>query len=76
MTPVSNVVPVVWGEFGEDDCGSGTVALFLPYADLHISAVEAWTWDTWGSCESLIGNYNGMPANAYGTFVRAYYLAH
>jgi hypothetical protein len=76
VTPVSNVVPVVWGEFGEDDCGSGTVALFLPYADLHISAVEAWTWDTWGSCESLISNYNGTPANAYGTFVKAYYLAH
>ena len=76
VTPVANVVPVVWGEYGEDDCGSGTVAQFLPYADAHISAAEAWTWDTWGSCESLISNFNGTPAGAYGTYVRNYYLAH
>jgi len=76
VTPVANVVPVVWGEYGEDDCGSGTVAQFLPYADAHISAAEAWTWDTWGSCESLISNFNGTPAGAYGTYVRSYYLVH
>jgi endoglucanase len=76
VTPVAAVVPVVWGEVGEDDCGSGTVAQFLPYADVHISAAEAWTWDTWGTCESLISNFNGTPANAFGTFVRSYYLAH
>jgi hypothetical protein len=74
VTPVAAVVPVVWGEFGEDDCGSGTVSQFLPYADAHISAAEAWTWDTWGSCESLIDSYDGTPANAFGTFVRDYYL--
>jgi hypothetical protein len=76
VTPVANAVPVVWGEYGEDDCGSGTVAQFLPYADAHISAAEAWTWDTWGSCESLISDYDGTPANAFGTFVRTYYIAH
>jgi endoglucanase len=76
VTPVANVVPVVWGEYGEDDCGSGTVAQFLPYADAHISAAEAWTWDTWGSCESLISNFNGTPAGQYGTYVRNYYQTH
>jgi hypothetical protein len=76
VSPVAAVVPVVWGEFGEDDCGSGSVAQYLPYADLHISAAEAWTWDTWGNCISLISDFNGTPAGTYGSYIRSYYLAH
>jgi hypothetical protein len=76
VTPVAAVVPVVWGEYGEDDCGSGSVAQYLPYADLHISAAEAWTWDTWGNCISLISDFNGTPAGTYGSYIRSYYLAH
>lgn len=76
QAPVAAVVPVVWGEVGEDDCGSGFVSAALAWADATITGYEAWTWDTWGTCESLISNYNGTPAGVYGTFVRAYFLAH
>ena len=76
VTPVAAVVPVVWGEYGEDDCGSGSVAQYLPYADAHISAAESWTWDTWGNCISLISDFTGTPAGTYGTYIRSYYLQH
>jgi endoglucanase len=76
QAPVAAVVPVIWGEVGEDDCGSSFVSAALTWADTHISGYEPWTWDTWGNCESLISNFNGTPANVYGTYVKSYYLTH
>ena len=35
---------------------------------------EAWTWDTWGDCLSLISDFNGTPNGAYGTWIRNHYL--
>ena len=76
QAPVAAVVPVVWGEYGQDDCGSDFVASALNWADSHISGYEAWAWDTWGDCEALIDDFDGTPANDYGTFVRDYYQSH
>ncbi|HLY35456.1 MAG TPA: cellulase family glycosylhydrolase [Candidatus Limnocylindria bacterium] len=78
MAPVARRVPLIFGEYGEtyDDssCGSGTVASLLRWAAAHEAAgYAAWTWDSWGNCESLISNYGGTPANAYGRFVKSYY---
>src|SRR5436190_4667489 len=77
--PVAAAVPMVFGETGESyddsDCGSSYISTFLTWADAHGVGYEAWTWDTWGTCGSLISNYNGTPANAYGTWVKNHYLS-
>jgi hypothetical protein len=78
--PVAASVPLVFGETGEtydaSDCGTSYISTFLSWADAHSVGYEPWTWDTWGNCSSLISDFNGTPANAYGTFVRTYYLTH
>lgn len=80
MGPVSARVPLVFGETGEtydaSSCSSANTARFMGWVDAHASGYAAWTWDTWGSCLSLIGDYRGTPANPYGAFVKSYYAAH
>jgi endoglucanase len=79
MAPVAARVPLVFGETGEtyddSDCGSRYVSTFLNWADRHGVGYEAWTWDSWGTCESLIGSYDGKPANAYGAYVKRHLAA-
>jgi endoglucanase len=78
--PVAAVVPMVWGETGESydagDCGTGNMEDFLPWADAHGVNYEPWTWNTWGTCLSLIDDFDGTPHGDYGTWIRDYYLAH
>ena len=80
MLPVAKRVPLVFGETGEtyDDssCGSSNIAAIVGWADRHSSGYAAWTWDTWHTCGSLISSYAGTPANAYGRWVRSFYVAH
>ena len=80
VAPVAQSVPVVFGELGEtydaSSCGTTNTANTLNWATTHGVGYEAWTWDTWGNCLSLIGDFNGTPANAYGSYVRSYYLQH
>jgi endoglucanase len=77
MSSVTERVPLIFGETGEtfDDssCGSSNISSFFHWADAHHVGYAAWTWDTWGTCEALIRNYRGTPANQYGVFVRSYY---
>jgi hypothetical protein len=77
MAPVARRVPLIFGETGQtyDDssCGSSNISSFLHWADAHGVGYAAWTWDTWGTCGSLIGSYSGRPANGYGAFVKGYY---
>jgi endoglucanase len=76
--PVAASVPVVFGETGEtyndSSCGSSNVSSFMGWADAHAVGYEAWAWDTWGTCGSLISNFNGTPANAYASWVKSHYL--
>ena len=76
--PVAAVVPVIFGEFGEtyDDssCGSTNTAAMVNWADAHGVNYEAWVWNTWGTCGSLISDYNGTPYHAYGNWVHDHYL--
>jgi endoglucanase len=78
--PVAASVPMVFGETGEtydaSDCGTSYISTILSWADAHGVGYEPWTWDTWGNCSSLISDFSGTPANAYGTYVRNYYLQH
>jgi len=75
--PVANSVPLIFGETGQtyDDssCGSSNINTFMTWADAHNVGYQAWTWDTWGTCGSLISDFNGTPANTYGTWVKNHY---
>ena len=77
--PVANSVPMLFGETGESydasSCGTTNISTFLTWADSHNVGYEPWTWDTWGNCSSLISDFNGTPANAYGTWVKNHFLA-
>jgi hypothetical protein len=77
MAPVARRVPLIFGEVGDtyDDssCGHSYIQTFLQWADAHNVGYAAWTWDTWGTCGSLISSYNGTPANDYGAWVKAYF---
>ncbi len=74
-------VPVLFGEFGETDCGSGYIDAMMRFADAHGIGYLAWAWDAtspggW-SCRSgpsLITSYDGAPT-AYGAGFRAHLLA-
>jgi hypothetical protein len=77
--PVAAQVPLILGEFGEtyDDssCGATNATAFMNWADAHAVGYEAWTWNTWGTCGSLISNEDGTPKGAYGSGVRSHFLA-
>jgi hypothetical protein len=76
LAPVARVVPLVFGETGEtyDDssCGSANSQAILAWADAHRIGYASWTWDTWGTCGSLIEDYAGSPHGEYGAFVKAH----
>jgi endoglucanase len=70
--------PVMTGELGEtyDDssCGSTFVQTYTSMADGRGISYMAWTWDTWGTCTTLISNYNGTPYS-FGVFYRQHLLS-
>jgi endoglucanase len=80
MAPVANRVPLVLAETGEtyDDssCGSTNISRVMGWADAHGAGYAAWTWDTWGTCGSIVSNYDGTPANDYARWVHDFYAAH
>jgi hypothetical protein len=69
ILPLSRVMPVVTGEFGEDDCATQYSTAFMRFADAAGVSYLGWTWDAispggW-SCAggpSLIDNYGGTPS--------------
>jgi hypothetical protein len=76
---VAAQVPVVFGEFGEtydaSSCGTSNTQAMVNWADAHGVNYEAWTWDTWGDCLSLISDFDGTPNGAYGNWIRTHYLS-
>ena len=78
MRPITQEVPMIFGETGEtydgSDCGSSYISTFMNWADAHGVGYEAWTWDTWGGCGVLINNYNGTPASQWARWVKHHYL--
>ena len=79
MAPVAKRVPLVLAETGEtyDDssCGSTNIARVIGWADAHGAGYAAWAWDSWGTCGSLVSNYDGTPASAYAQWVHDFYAA-
>ena len=79
MAPITKVVPLMFSETGEtydaSDCGSRNISTFMNWADRHGVGYEAWTWDSWGTCDALISDYRGTPYAGYGMWVHTHYAA-
>jgi hypothetical protein len=82
MAPILATTPLLFGELGEtydgSDCNgsSSSTSAFMNWADAHGVSYQAWTWDTWGSCNlSLITSYSGTPYGVYGTYVKTHLLS-
>jgi hypothetical protein len=77
MRPVSRKVPLIFGETGpsydDSECGSNTISRLMQWADDAGVGYEAWTWDTWDTCNALISDYAGTPRGEYGSWVKAHY---
>jgi endoglucanase len=69
-------VPVVLGEFGQDDCGFGYMQGLVDWADTNGMGYLAWTWNPWG-CTSgavLIKDWSGTPEPGLGEGYRSHLL--
>jgi hypothetical protein len=73
VAPVMAKVPVVTGEFGENDCADSYVSPLMAWLDSQSSSYLAWTWNNW-DCSmgpSLITDYLGDPT-PFGAGVQAH----
>ncbi|MFN8073892.1 MAG: cellulase family glycosylhydrolase [Kineosporiaceae bacterium] len=77
IAPVAQQVPVIMGEFGQDDCGFTYMGDVLKWADAHGLSHLAWTWNPWGCSTGavLIKDWKGTPEPGVGEGVRAHLLA-
>jgi hypothetical protein len=77
VAPVAQQVPVVLGEFGQDDCGFDYMQQVLEWADAHDLSYLAWTWNPWGCSTGavLIKDWQGTPEAGVGEGVRSHLLA-
>ena len=78
MGPVAKRLPLIFGETGEtydaSSCGFANISRFLSWVDGHAAGYAAWTWDTWGNCSALIGDYrSGKPFSEYATWIKSHY---
>jgi hypothetical protein len=75
IAPLAKVVPIVTGEFGEDNCIDTYDLTYMPWADQHGVSYLGWTWDATNQgwdCSggpALIKNYGGTPT-AYGVALK------
>jgi hypothetical protein len=71
IAPVAAQVPLLAGEFGENDCAHGYVDQLMSWMDSHNLSYLGWTWNNWdcSSGPSLISDYNGTATN-YGVGLR------
>ena len=80
IAPVARRFPVVFGETGsaydDSSCGSSEISTFMRWADAHGVGYEAWTWNPWGTCLSLIRGFGGTPGSSdYARWVKQHYLS-
>lgn len=62
---VSDQVPLILGELGQDDGGNDFVNSLMDWMDARGGSYLAWDWDVWGAALDVISNYDGTPS-AYG----------
>ena len=77
VAPVAQQVPVVLGEFGQDNCGFDYMKTLADWADAHGISYLAWTWNPWGCTTGavLIKDFNGTPEPGVGEGYKAHLLA-
>jgi hypothetical protein len=68
--PVSQQVPLILGELGQDDRGSTFINALMDWMDALQGSYLAWEWDVWGTPLDLITSYDGTPT-AYGATFKA-----
>lgn len=64
---IAQQVPVITGEFGEQDCQTSFVNQYMNWADQHGISYLAWAWWNPTGCAALglLSDWNGTPS-AYG----------
>ena len=73
IAPLAEQVPVVIGEFGQDNCGFDYMQGLADWADTHHIGYLAWTWNPWGCSTGgvLIRGWNGTPEPGIGDGYKA-----
>ncbi|MFB6722902.1 cellulase family glycosylhydrolase [Kribbella sp. NPDC056345] len=77
IAPLAEQVPVVVGEFGQDNCGFDYMQRLVDWADAHDMGYLAWTWNPWGCSTGavLIKDWNGTPEPGVGEGFKAHLLS-
>lgn len=77
IAPLAQQVPVVVGEFGQDNCGFDYMQRLVNWADTHDMGYLAWTWNPWGCSTGavLIKDWNGTPEPGVGEGFKAHLLS-
>jgi hypothetical protein len=76
IAPLAQQVPVVLGEFGQDNCGFDYMQRLVDWADAHDMGYLAWTWNPWGCTGGavLIKDWAGTPEPGVGEGYKAHLL--
>ncbi|MFK4084968.1 cellulase family glycosylhydrolase [Kribbella sp. NPDC020789] len=77
VAPLAQQVPVVIGEFGQDNCGFDYMQRLVDWADAHAMSYLAWTWNPWGCSTGavLIKDWTGTPEPGVGDGFKAHLLS-
>jgi endoglucanase len=76
IAPLAQQVPVVVGEFGQDNCAFDYMQRLVNWADAHDLGYLAWTWNPWGCSTGavLIKDWAGTPEPGVGEGYKAHLL--
>ena len=76
IAPLAAQVPVVLGEFGQDNCAFDYMQRLVDWADAHDMGYLAWTWNPWGCTGGavLIKDWAGTPEPGVGEGFKAHLL--
>ncbi|WP_307837795.1 cellulase family glycosylhydrolase [Paractinoplanes rishiriensis] len=76
IAPLAQQLPIVLGEFGQDNCGFDYMQRLADWADAHSISYLAWTWSPWGCSTGavLIKDYSGTPEPGIGEGYKAHLL--
>jgi hypothetical protein len=76
IAPLAQQVPIVLGEFGQDNCGFDYMQRLATWADAHRIGYLPWTWTPWGCSTGavLIRDWAGTPEPGIGEGYKAHLL--
>ena len=80
--PTAAQVPLLNNELGaycyDDSCADATFAtgFWAWLASVGGDGTFAWTWNTWGTVEALVSNYNGPALTSWGQEVKTHFATY